>query len=103
MCTTSCACTGNLEYVRYLQQNQGRIYRLVNGQDQVPLLPPLDSYWQTFAGMWCGWVFTTPQYDNRRCSHGHRINNGEVLMQERPKDAATLRNSNWVDHKCVLG
>lgn len=49
---TNKSMTGNVEFVRYVQQNQGRIYRLVNGQDQVPLLPPLDSYWQTYAGMW---------------------------------------------------
>ncbi len=67
--------------MRYLYQNQGRIYRLVNGIDQVPLLPPFDSHWQTMMGMW--------------------INDGEILMQDRPKEAATLLNSNWKDHKYV--
>lgn len=80
-----------------MQQNQGRIYRLINGKDQVPLLPPLDSYWQTYSGMWCvGKTVHSGLYQQKRM---RRINDGEILMQERPKEAATLFDSNWVDHK----
>jgi hypothetical protein len=56
----------------------GRAYRVVHELDQVPSLPPLDSYRHVSYGMW--------------------LHNREVLLEDRPQ--YDLNDLTWDDHAC---
>jgi hypothetical protein len=68
--------TGDEQWVKYLNQHVGRLWRMVNEADQVPLLAPFDYMKHAGRGMW--------------------IHDAHVYLDERPPMA--IKDTNWNDH-----
>lgn len=68
--------TGDEHWVKYINHHVGRLWRLVNEADQVPLLAPFDFVQHAGKGIW--------------------IHDGKILLDERPP--MTLEETQWDDH-----
>jgi len=72
---------GDAHFMDFFNVVVGNAYRMVNGQDQVPLLSPTSNFDHVFRGWWL---------DNST-SAGPQLLAGE-------RDPLKVADANWVDH-----